>query len=105
MTKGSWYSKNVLEAICDAMSNPADICLNSPAPEVGMGWGTIFFIIVLIILVNIVFIYCYKRIVNRSLESSIEDKIQTQTIFSIGQYKMFTDAEPSKKVLVRNEDI
>jgi hypothetical protein len=85
------------------MTDPAEICLNTQ-PEAAMGWGTIFFIIFLIILVNIVFIYCYKRIVNRSLESSIEDKIQTQTIFSLGQYKVFQDAEPQKKVLVKNED-
>jgi cbb3-type cytochrome oxidase subunit 3 len=96
--------KNFLFSICEAMKDPAPVCLNTPV-EAGMGWGTIFFIILFIIIVNIVFIYCYKRIVNRSLETSIEDKIQTQTIFSLGQYKVFQDAEPSKKVLVRNEDI
>ena len=86
------------------MLDPIEICKNSPVDSSSFGWGGILLIILLIIILNIILIYCYKRIVNKSLESSIEDKIQTQTIFSLGQYKVFQDEGPQKKVLVKNED-
>jgi hypothetical protein len=53
--------------------------------------GTIILIAVIISFSMIVLLYCYKRVVNRSLEQSLNEKIQQQTIFSLGQYEIFKD--------------
>jgi len=63
-----------------------------------MGVGAVFLIILVIGVISLMIIWCYKRFVNRSLETSIDEKIQTQTIFSLGQYQIFRDSETSKRV-------
>lgn len=46
----------------------------------------------------LVVLYCYRRVVNRQLEQSLNEKIQTQTIFSLGQYQVFKDDTGRKSV-------
>jgi hypothetical protein len=48
-------------------------------------------IIFSICLVTVIAIICYKRIVNKTLETSLNEKIQKQTAFSLGQYREFKD--------------
>ena len=46
----------------------------------------------------LVVLYCYRRVVNKQLEQSLNEKIQTQTIFSLGQYQVFKDDTGKKSV-------
>ena len=39
----------------------------------------------------------YRRYINRKLDNSLDTKIQTQTIFSLGQYQVFQDSKVPKK--------
>lgn len=100
--RGSWSGKYVFDSICSGFIEGADsIC----APEInnaqtdGIGFGVILLITVIIILVMIILLICYKRIVNKSLEASLNEKIQTQTIFSLGQYHVFKDDSTGRKTV------
>ena len=46
----------------------------------------------------LIVLYCYRRVVNKQLEQSLNEKIQTQTIFSLGQYQVFKDDTGKKSV-------
>ena len=77
---------------------------NNKDSNSSLSWGAIIFIVFLIVVVNIIFIYCYRRIVNQNLDRSIDEKIQSQAVFSLSQYKVFQDEVPSnKKVLVSHD--
>jgi len=45
----------------------------------------------------VILLLCYRRIVNKSLEASLNEKIQSQTIFSLGQYQVFKDENTGRK--------
>lgn len=62
-----------------------------------LGFGYIFLIIVVITAIMIILLMCYRRIVNKSLEASLNEKIQSQTIFSLGQYQVFKDENTGRK--------
>lgn len=40
---------------------------------------------------------CYRRIVNKSLEASLNEKIQSQTMASLGQYQVFKEENSGRK--------
>lgn len=80
--------------------------INDPicsAPEMsnsvfeGIGLVIILLIIVIISFVMIILLLCYRRIVNKSLEASLNEKIQTQTLYSLGQYQVFKDQATGRK--------
>jgi len=62
-----------------------------------LGFGSIFLIIVVITAIMIILLMCYRRIVNKSLEASLNEKIQSQTIFSLGEYQVFKDQNTGRK--------
>jgi hypothetical protein len=102
--KGSWLAKYIFDAICTGFIEDDSICatpspdnLNKYNDESGIGFGGILLIIVCIALAMIVLLICYKRIVNKSLEASLNEKIQTQTIHSLGQYQVFKDDSTGRK--------
>lgn len=69
----------------------------SSSGHAGLGFGSILLIIVVITAIMIVLLLCYRRIVNKSLEASLNEKIQSQTIFSLGQYQVFKDENTGRK--------
>ncbi len=69
----------------------------SSSDKASLGFGSIFLIIVVITLIMIILLMCYRRIVNKSLEASLNEKIQSQTIFSLGQYQVFKDENTGRK--------
>jgi hypothetical protein len=96
--KGGWYGKYLLHAICNGFLEDDEICQIKPLEaSSGVGFGTVFLIIVLIIASMVVLLICYRRIVNKALEASLNEKIQTQTIFSLGQYQVFKDDNTGRK--------
>lgn len=69
----------------------------SSSGQASLGFGSIFLIIVVISAIMIILLMCYRRIVNKSLEASLNEKIQSQTIFSLGQYQVFKDENTGRK--------
>jgi len=63
----------------------------------GFGIGSILIIIVIITLISLLVLFCYRKYINRKLHISIDEKIQTQTIYSLGQYQVFQDQQVPKK--------
>jgi hypothetical protein len=100
--KGSWYSKYIFDAICTGFLDDNAICNAKKDAKIviesGYGFGTILIIFLLITCIMLVVLYCYRRVVNRQLEQSLNEKIQTQTIFSLGQYQVFKDDTGRKSV-------
>jgi len=102
--RGSLLGKYVFSAICTGFIDDDEIC-NTPKPEElnarnsdgGLSIGALFLIIIIIVLAMLVVLICYKRIVNKSLEASLNEKIQTQTIHSLGQYQVFKDDTTGRK--------
>ena len=71
--------------------------IDSSSAQANFGFGSIFLIIVVITAIMIILLMCYRRIVNKSLEASLNEKIQSQTIFSLGQYQVFKDENTGRK--------
>lgn len=99
--KGSWHPKYMFDAICSGFIDDDSICA-TPKPEdlssdSGIGAGGILIIIIVTIVAMVVLLICYRRIVNKSLEMSLNEKIQTQTIHSLGQYQVFKDENTGRK--------
>ena len=44
-----------------------------------------------IVVLMLILLWCYKRFINRALEESLTERIQLQTMTSIGQYKSFKE--------------
>ncbi len=99
--KGSWYSKYIFDAICTGFIDDNYICNSQKidkADDGGYGFSIIFTLIIIITSIMLCVLYCSRRIVNRQLEQMLSDKIQTQTIFSLGQYKVFQDDTARKSL-------
>jgi len=103
--QGNWYGKFIFSDICTGFINDDSICA-TPDPEKltqskesGLGVGSVLLIIFIICLAMIVLLICYKRVVNKSLEQSLNEKIQTQTIHSLGQYHVFKDESTGRKTI------
>ncbi len=58
---------------------------------------SVYLILLLLSIITCGIIFGYKKYVEKSLETSIDTKVQTQTIFSLGQYQIFQDSNIQKK--------
>ena len=57
----------------------------------GIGILGIICIVLIVTMIMLITIYCYKRIVNKTLDQSIGEKIQNEAINSIGNYTSFSE--------------
>jgi hypothetical protein len=94
--KGSWYGKFILDAICSGFIEDQSAChaakqATQDNSSGGIGMFALIVITVAITVTMVVILYCYKRVVHRSLEQTLNEKIQQQAIFSLGQYSVFKD--------------
>ncbi len=99
--KGSWLGKYIFDSICSGFIEDDGIC-SSPKPSdlnnsLGLTIGSLLLIICIICISMFILLLCYRRIVNKSLEASLNEKIQTQTIHSLSQYQVFKDENSGKK--------
>ena len=89
--KGSWYGKHVFNSICANSKDP--VCSKEITTEyvetetinIVPAW-LIILIISVVILILVLVILCYRRYVNKLIETSIESRIFSQTSNSIGNY-------------------
>ena len=99
--------KYIFESICSGFIEDDTICSSFNQSNLesssGLTTGTLLFIIFVIFISMIVLLICYRRIVNKSLEATLNEKIQTQTIHSLSQYQVFKDDNSGKKTFDINK--
>lgn len=90
--KGSWYGKHVFHSICLYFESK-EACESIMKNEITVvpannsySIGVIIIIVVSVVVLLIIIAICYKRYVNKLIESSIEERIFKQTEHSIGMY-------------------
>ncbi len=88
--------KYIFESICSGFIDDEVDCsspnINSNNDsDYGISGGTVFLIVLLIFIIFVLLVICYRRIVLKSLETTLNEKIQTQTIHSLTQYQVFKD--------------
>ncbi len=89
--KGTWLPRTIFNSICTSFIDDQEICGsvkmgNSYLNSFSFSTRLIVFISLLFSFFTLILICCYRRFINRSLEQSIIEKIQSQTISSIGKY-------------------
>ena len=105
--KGMWLPRNIFNSICDSFINDEKICGSPKVQELAKDTkiysnNLIIGIVSLIFLFTIILILCYRRSVLRSVETTLLEKIQTETIKSIGK---FSKAKIEKEKLTEEEDV
>lgn len=90
--KGSWLAQHVFHSICEGflmnhyVCKPDEVSQYSESESDGISvWG-IAFIVVGVIFTMLIIILCYRRIVNKAIDETIEDRIYRQTQDSVGNY-------------------
>lgn len=88
--KDIWLASSVMDFICERYISPSDtICTSSydiVEDDDDISYGTIFLLVFTILFSMIIVAYCYRRIVNKAIDQSIEDRIFKQTQDSVGNY-------------------
>ena len=91
--KGSFYSKHVFNTICNGFmehEKRKNICvdpdINIIVESNGMSGGLIVLIVLASIIGIVGLIYCYRRAVNKTIDESIEERIEKQAKDSMGHY-------------------
>lgn len=94
--KEEWLAQQVFHFICESNLANDPVCqppkpgetqieLN-PTDDDDIGFGTLILLVFIILLCMLIIAYCYRRIVNRTIDESIEDRIVKQTRDSVGNY-------------------
>ena len=86
--RGDWYAKYLFNTICAGFIENDAIC-GTPKPEEvkvekNYGWRFIGYTVLALGVVMIVLLIGYRRYVNKSLESSLNQRIEEQAIRTIG---------------------
>ncbi len=97
--KGSWNSKFIFEAICSGLKDGDAICQNTS----NSGWSPVLVVIVITILISVIGfigVISYKKMINRKIDSLIIEKIEAQSINSIGEFMKFQESSRMKESLI-----
>ena len=102
-----WSAKKIFNKICNGFLNNKKIC-SSLSPEdvkyhFNFGINMIILITFGIALLLFCIILCFRRMVNRAFEDSLDDKIKEQALVSIRQYENFRIRNSSHKLELINE--
>ena len=103
--KGMWLPRIIFNSICTSFINDEKICGSPTVDETAKNAkvypsSLIFFIIAFLFIFTIVMVICYRRVAYRSIEQTIIEKIQTETIKSIGKHQK----KKSEKVKLNEEE-
>jgi len=105
--RGSWYSKYIFRSICNGFLDDSKICEGiNPRGLIynqQVGNTVLVIIIIIIVIVTSCSLLCYKRYINKSVEDTINGRIQEQTMKIISQYKQFKDSSGGAKLELVNE--
>ena len=105
--RGSWFSKFVFNSICDGFIDDSTICKSkSPAVLIKNSRVSRWMILGIVLLIFIMAgcsLLCYKRIINRNLEETLNERIQEQAIKSISKYNVFKENQNMHKLELAND--
>ena len=90
--KGMWLPRPIFNSICTSFINDEKICGSPEARLISRNTkvypnSLIFFIILFLFLMTFILVICYRRVAYRSIEQTLMEKIQTETIKSIGKHQ------------------
>ena len=92
--RGDWYSRYIFNSICSGFIEDDEIC-GTPKPEEvktsNFAFKIILYTILVIVILMVVLLICYRRYVNRSLEDTLNQKIEEQAMKVIGEYNAFKE--------------
>ena len=103
--KGMWLPRIIFNSICTSFINDEKICGSPTVEETAKNVkvypsSLIFFIIAFLFIFTIIMVICYRRVAFRSIEQTLIEKIQTETIKSIGKHQQ----KKSKKIKLNEEE-
>ena len=89
--KGMWLPRAIFNSICTSFIKDEEICGSPQAKQLSKNLqlypaSLIVIVIIFLFFFTILLILCYRRVVYRSVEQTLIEKIQTETIRSIGKY-------------------
>ena len=89
--KGIWLPRAIFNSICTSFINDKEICGSPQVKQLSKNLklypvSLIIIVIIFLFFFTILLILCYRRVVYRSVEQILIEKIQTETIRSIGKY-------------------
>lgn len=94
--RGSWYSKNIFQGICDGFLEDKSKCDELNAANIvkqeSISSSLVMIIIFLIIAILVCSLLCYKRFINKNLEEGLNDRIQEQAMRTISKYNVFKES-------------
>ena len=90
--KGMFLPRTIFNSICTSFINDENICGAPKAKQISKKpkvypSSLIFFIIIMLFLMTIILVLCYRRVAYRSIEQTLIERIQEGTIKSIGKYQ------------------
>ena len=99
--KGMWLPRAIFNSICTSFIKDDEICGSPQAKQLSKNLqlypaSLIVIVIIFLFFFTILLILCYRRVVYRSVEQTLIEKIQTETIRSIGKYNQ-VKSNKSKK--------
>ena len=90
--KGMWLPRTIFNSICTSFINDEKICGSPEIDKLSKNVQIyspllIIFVVIFLFTFTLLLIICYRRTVFRSIEQTVIEKIQTETIKSIGKHK------------------
>ena len=104
--KGMWLPRIIFNSICESFINDEKICGSPKIQDLAKDKkiysnNLIMFISIFVCVFTMILILCYRRVVFRSIEETLLEKIQTETIRSIDK---FSKAKIEKNKLNEEEE-
>lgn len=89
--KDQWSANNVFKYICETVLTNDEVCnpqISSSNEDVsdGVPVGLIVFITIILFIFMIIVAYCYRRLVNKTIDETIEERICKKTHDSVSNY-------------------
>ena len=98
--KGSWYGKKIFNAICNGFIDNEKICGKEASSNNIINrffnWGILIIVTIMIFIILICTLLCYKNIINQSFEQTLNDRIQKQAMKVINQYQALKEGKENK---------
>ena len=93
--KGMMLPRIIFNSICTSFIDDEKICGSPMAKDISKKpkvypSSLIFFIITFLFFMTIILVICYRRVAYRSIEQTLIERIQTETIKSIGKHQKST---------------
>ena len=95
--RGSWYAHYIFKTICNGFLDDRKICEErNPRSIISKKNKQIIFIIIIIFIISAVLIFslsCYKKYINKILESTLNETVKDEYMKSLSHYKAFQPKE------------